>query len=979
MTHVRWPLPLLLLAAVLASSPLYAETPYFAALFADGTYIADGRLADWHDDTAQPKFGGRLLFDPQRPVVFLRNASVAADARPSAYVEMFGGDRLVGEVTGFAAGEQSFYRRDAEALIVAPAVDIAMPESPRPSAVHVLARWAKRIVWQPRYDTRYTPATLYYRDGRELAFRRVRFGPRGVLLLVDSGLVDVPLGEIAELHMPRSDPWQVYFEQLALLGDAEARLVRLETDEGLCLTTSTARFRSRHWGDAADPNNWFRVVQPAWCREPLVVPQRRVHTMRWTAAHEVPLSALEPTAIEEKPLIAGGWTARIDRNVREAPLSTGGRESAWGIGMHGNSRMTFPLHDSATSFRSAVGLDRSVGRGGCARAEVHLDAGGSRRLFRSGHLIGSRNRVDTGVLALAAAPGKPRQLVLHSDAAHDDRPADADPFDIRDHVDWCEPTLVLDPAKLKAAVAAAAASLVPAWDGWDVAVEGDALPLADRFEERQANGRRFVCDVAGNHVLTLKRSLRVASDHRFLMLCVEQTQTEGDANKIAVHVDGKPYAALDIPRAAWNGDAPTPRLIAVDDLRGRDATFEIVQTAASAKNRVAWRRIALVAEPTNTKWTVLAPVAARSTEGVQFNSLPDGSLLVSGRAVDRDRYTIDVETKLRGITAIRVETLLDETLPRGGPGRAGDGRFQLTEAKISARGIGAAESEAQDVSIAAATADYHESRFDPGNAIDGQDNTGWNPGVGTLKPHAIVISLAADPSFADGTRLAIVLDQQAGGRQTLGRFRISATTDTLPQEAEQLGRRIATLAEQASDAPPRRRILFDDEPKFIESFSATDGKLTRATGDRFTGGACMQLSRGSAENTTVADLHAKIRPNPGPGEYRYLRFAWRKRGGGSAVLQLADNGAWRSMAAGVDRELTYVGGNADADANAYAGAIVVARQLPDDWTVVTRDLYADFGPIALTGFRLRCPDGDQVLLDSVQLARSLDDFERPAP
>jgi len=33
-----------------------------------------------------------------------------------------------------------------------------------------------------------------------------------------------------------------------------------------------------------------------------------------------------------------------------------------------------------------------------------------------------------------------------------DRPANADPLDIGDHLDWLEPTLVLDPAKVRAAV-----------------------------------------------------------------------------------------------------------------------------------------------------------------------------------------------------------------------------------------------------------------------------------------------------------------------------------------------------------------------------------------------------------------------------------------------------------------------------------------------------------------------------------------------
>jgi hypothetical protein len=86
---------------------------------------------------------------------------------------------------------------------------------------------------------------------------------------------------------------------------------------------------------------------------------------------------------------------------------------------------------------------------------------------------------------------------------------------------------------------------------------------------------------------------------------------------------------------------------------------------------------------------------------------------------------------------------------------------------------------------------------------------------------------------------------------------------------------------------------------------------------------------------------------------------------------LADNGDWRSQSAGAARELRYVGGKVGG----VAGAITVQTTMDDEWTVVTRDLFADFGPITLTGMRLVCPDGEFLLLDSVRLARRLEDFE----
>ena len=65
----------------------------------------------------------------------------------------------------------------------------------------------------------------------------------------------------------------------------------------------------------------------------------------------------------------------------------------------------------------------------------------------------------------------------------------------------------------------------------------------------------------------------------------------------------------------------------------------------------------------------------------------------------------------------------------------------------------------------------------------------------------------------------------------------------------------------------------------------------------------------------------------------------------------------------------------------YDAAVRVSRQLPGDWVVVTRDLYADFGEFALTGLALSAPDGEHALFDHVHLTRTQQDLKKlkPAP
>ena len=53
-------------------------------------------------------------------------------------------------------------------LLVAPSVRVDWPGEGHRETIRVDPRWLRRIVWEPVTD-RYRPATLYYRDGRQLS------------------------------------------------------------------------------------------------------------------------------------------------------------------------------------------------------------------------------------------------------------------------------------------------------------------------------------------------------------------------------------------------------------------------------------------------------------------------------------------------------------------------------------------------------------------------------------------------------------------------------------------------------------------------------------------------------------------------------------------------------------------------------------------------------------------------------------------
>ncbi|MEO1998205.1 MAG: hypothetical protein ABGZ17_23420, partial [Planctomycetaceae bacterium] len=55
-------------------------------------------------------------------------------------------------------------------------------------------------------------------------------------------------------------------------------------------------------------------------------------------------------------------------------------------------------------------------------------------------------------LSLRQFTPNPQKLILVIDALEENHPSHADPLDIRDHADWLEPTLKLDPIGLQNAI-----------------------------------------------------------------------------------------------------------------------------------------------------------------------------------------------------------------------------------------------------------------------------------------------------------------------------------------------------------------------------------------------------------------------------------------------------------------------------------------------------------------------------------------------
>jgi hypothetical protein len=107
----------------------------------------------------------------------------------------------------------------------------------------------------------------------------------------------------------------------------------------------------------------------------------------------------------------------------------------------------------------------------------------------------------------------------------------------------------------------------------------------------------------------------------------------------------------------------------------------------------------------------------------------------------------------------------------------------------------------------------------------------------------------------------------------------------------------------------------------------------------------------------------RIVESPAPGEYRYLRFAWKSCGGQGVMIELAADGNWPPADKPIWRY--YSGQNTTGWA-----ARQVAAEAPQQWVEVTCDLWKDFGTFTLTGIAPTAIGGD-ALFDRIELLRKL--------
>lgn len=194
----------------------------------------------------------------------------------------------------------------------------------------------------------------------------------------------------------------------------------------------------------------------------------------------------------------------------------------------------------------------------------------------------------------------------------------------------------------------------------------------------------------------------------------------------------------------------------------------------------SWKAsIQQILKDSEKQWTVLKAQNVISENGATISILDDQSLLVGGKIPNNDVYHVEAESIPPGTKGLRLEVLTHESLPKRGPGWAGNGNFVLDEVIVEvANKIGDRWTDFKPVKLVEAIADHSQNKFPAQNLIDSDLKTGWaiNVTKGNMNVNRRVLFTLKTPlRHADPMKLRVSLSQTRNAKYNVGRFRLSTT------------------------------------------------------------------------------------------------------------------------------------------------------------------------------------------------------------
>jgi len=439
-TYCDFLLPWVLIICCLETSLSGQNSPQHQMLYrvaySDGRTIEGARIQKDHffaHSRSNAHLDNQLIFLPDNHVRLIRNLRKKV-FREGPYIEFVNGDILPGRVEGIGMADPG--RNTPDHLQIRLSAPLKNHAGQNNSLINVRAEHVARLVTRTPEKGSAKSGYIRLESGASIEVRSIRWRPNEIRALTTQGVRTIPIRDVVELRRPVEKKIRWMLAGNPEVGfDSPGHRVMFQTVNGARLTTREAKM-VRYLDSGT-------MIQPSWALDAIMLAPEDIVDVLFLRFNEIPLAVLPAETLLRKSCF-GTWKWVRNHNVLGGRLDSGDRDSPIGVGMHACTAVAFYLPPGAQSFSSWVGLDRAVGNGGCAIASVYLNDLEGEPVWRSDYLQGGNPSVRVGPLSVK----KRERLVLVADFGHEGRPRGADPFDIRDFVDWIDPIVETMPSDI---------------------------------------------------------------------------------------------------------------------------------------------------------------------------------------------------------------------------------------------------------------------------------------------------------------------------------------------------------------------------------------------------------------------------------------------------------------------------------------------------------------------------------------------------
>jgi uncharacterized protein DUF1553/uncharacterized protein DUF1549/cytochrome c len=287
------------------------------------------------------------------------------------------------------------------------------------------------------------------------------------------------------------------------------------------------------------------------------------------------------------------------------------------------------------------------------------------------------------------------------------------------------------------------------------------------------------------------------SQRDYYSLLAYYNNTEKEAERTnpstpgSIQFQGSPFKISDSA-----GDAQRQQLAA--QMKALD-----VQLAARQK------QLAIVGKPSgkvasSNAVKALKPSTFITESDAESELQPDGSVLLTGPAPDKDTYTFETELSGGDFSGLMLETLTHASIPGDGPGRGGVIRPNFVLHSFDCT-LTTPDGKSQPLTFKAAYADYSQRGYDVTGLIKKTGKTAWAIGQRFHEPHWAAFELSQPMPVVPGTKLSIRMAQNYGVGLVIGCLRISSISGSvaacLPEIEEPAPAPLATKRRKGKAAP----------------------------------------------------------------------------------------------------------------------------------------------------------------------------------